>query len=474
MMLKQHIKYLRRVIGLAARVKDGAMLLELVAGIRAAKTDIYQMIRDIVCDSRFYSVVEDDTLWKNYSAAVISHFIDSLTFEDWQDDEMRTGKKEDFLNGWLARHIMPISEEQQKQVITLLKSRNREDSSISNEEEDDADSPGQDEEIELGIIDKTNGPSYIGQKLPEELKNYIANIHLNAAGTGSESHEAEAQYLQQLDPTIVELAKKIGRGTGNVGYISGRFQTAAKSDINGITVGNDLNSLLPAELAMLGSRNTENIFYQRFVQKHLQLFSSASQSHEKPKSQKGPIYICVDTSSSMTGEPEVIAKTLALAIVIVAQRDQRPVCMINYSYNLSFFILTDLRLQRKKFLSFLSHSYGGGNDENELFDFIFTKMPDDPRYRRFASSFEGADILVISDFEWSPIYDKNKKLIAEARMDGMKFYGLGIHTREYQLDNINDPDDDWMDGYRFLKRCDYRYIYDKGKVVEYFERPKIL
>lgn len=474
MMLKQHIKYLRRVIGLAARVKDGAMLLELVAGIRTAKTGIYQMIRDIVCDSRFYSVVEDDTLWKNYSAAVIGHFIDSLTFEDWQDDEMRTGKKEDFLNDWLTKHIMPISEEQQKRVITLLKSHNQDDSSISKEEEEDADSPGQDEEIELGIIDKTNGSSNIGQNLPEELKNYIANIRLNAAGTGSESHEAEAQYLQQLDPTIVELAKKIGRGTGNVGYISGRFQTASKSDINGITVGNDINSLLPAELAMLGNRNTENIFYQRFVQKRLQLFSSASQSHEKPKSQKGPIYICVDTSSSMTGEPEVIAQTLALAIVIVAQRDQRPVCMINYSYNLSFFILTDLRLQRKKFLSFLSHSYGGGNDENELFDFIFTKMPDDPRYRRFASSFEGADILVISDFEWSPIYDKNKKLIAEARMDGMKFYGLGIHTRESQLDNINDPNDDWMDGYRFLKRCDYRYIYDKGKVVEYFERPKIL
>ncbi len=469
MMLKQHIKYLRRVIGLAARVKDGAMLLELVAGIRTAKTGIYQMIRNIVCDSRFYSVVEDDTLWKNYSAAVIGHFIDSLTFEDWQDDEMRTGKKEDFLNDWLTKHIMPISEEQQKQVITLLKSHNQDDSSISKEEEEDADSPGQDEEIELGIIDKTNGSSNIGQNLPEELKNYIANIRLNAAGTGSESHEAKAQYLQQLDPTIVELAKKIGRGTGNVGYISGRFQTAAKSDINGITVGNDLNSLLPAELAMLGNRNTENIFYQRFVQNHLQLFSSASQSHEKPKSQKGPIYICVDTSSSMTGEPEVIAKTLALAIVIVAQRDQRPVCMINYSYNLSFFILTDLRLQRKKFLSFLSHSYGGGNDENKLFDFIFTKMPDKPQYRQFATSFEGADILVISDFEWSPIYDKNKKLIAEARMDGMKFYGLGIHTREYQLDNINDPDDDWMDGYRFLKRCDYRYIYDKGKVVEYFE-----
>lgn len=196
---------------------------------------------------------------------------------------------------------------------------------------------------------------------------------------------------------------------------------------------------------------------------------------EKPKSQKGPIYICVDTSGSMEGEPEVIAKTLALAIVIVAQRDCRLVCMINYSHNLSFFILTNLRRQRQKFLSFLSHSYSGGNDENRLFDFIFKKMPDNSRYRQFTNSFTGADILVVSDFEWSYLSDKNKKLIAEARTEGMKFYGLGIHTREYELDKIEDSNDnDWINGYRFLKQCDYRYLYEKGKVVEYFERPNIL
>lgn len=177
----------------------------------------------------------------------------------------------------------------------------------------------------------------------------------------------------------------------------------------------------------------------------------------------------------MEGEPEVIAKTLALAIVIVAQRDCRLVCMINYSHNLSFFILTNLRRQRQKFLSFLSHSYSGGNDENQLFDFIFKKMPDNPRYRQFTNSFTGADILVISDFEWSYLSDKNKKLIAETRMDGMKFYGLGIYTRKYELEKIDDSnDDDWINGYRFLKQCDYRYLYEKGKVVEYFERPKIL
>lgn len=474
-MLKQHIKYLRRVIGFAAKVKDGVMLLELVAGIRTAKTGVYQMIRDIVCDSRFYSVIEDDMVWKNYAAVVIVHFIDSLTFEDWQDDEIRTGKKEDFLNDWLVRHIMPMSEGQLKRVIRSLTPNQKDESILSNEEEDVADSSGQDREIESVIIDKTNGSSSIGHNMPGEIKNYLADTNANDAGMESESHKAEAQYLQQLDPSIVELAKKIGRGGGVAGHTTGRFQTASHSDINGITVGDNLNSLLPTELAMLGSRSTEKIFYQRFVQKRLQLFSSASQSLKKTKSQKGPIYICVDTSGSMIGEPEVIAKTLALAIVILAQRDRRPVCMINYSHNLSIFILTDLQRQRQKFLSFLSHSYSGGNDENRLFDFIFNKMPDNPRYKRFSSLFEGADILIISDFEWSHISDSNKKLIAQARMDGMKFYGLGIHTREYLLDKNGDPeDDDWMDGYKFLRQCDYRYLYEKGKVVEYFERPKIL
>ncbi len=57
----------------------------------------------------------------------------------------------------------------------------------------------------------------------------------------------------------------------------------------------------------------------------------------------------------------------------------------------------------------------------------------------------------------------------------MKFYGLGIHTEKYELDKIDDSnDDDWINGYRFLKQCDYCYLYEKGKVVEYFERPKIL
>lgn len=454
-------------------------MLEIVGKIRAGKAPVYQMIRDIVCDSRFYCVVEDDLFWKNYATTVIRHFIDSLSSEDWENEERRTGKKEDFLNAWLSKHIFPLSVVE-KRIIAKSMQLTAGNSGKpvplgSSGNEVNQDSDGYDIQIESGITDKSNSPDKMGYSLPTDIANYAESSKGSSPGLEVDSHEAEAEYLQLLNPTIVELAKQIGRSGGTSHEVTGKFQSASRSDISGITIGNDLNCLLPSELALLGAKSTENLFYQRYVQNRLQLFSSASHSFEVANDKSGPIYICVDTSGSMNGEPEVTAKTLALAVAIVAQRDRRPICMINYSHNLSFFILTDLQRQRQKFLSFLSHSYSGDNDENRLFDFIFKKMPDNPRYRRFASSFEGADILVISDFEWSHIYDKNKKLIVEARMDGMKFYGLGIHTKEYLLDKINNPDDDdWMDGYKFLKQCDYRDLYEKGKVVEYYERPKIL
>ena len=78
--------YLRRAIGIASSIKGGARMLEIIGKMRAGKTSVYQMIRDIVCDSRFYCVVEDDLFWKNYATAVIRHFIDSLSSEYWENE----------------------------------------------------------------------------------------------------------------------------------------------------------------------------------------------------------------------------------------------------------------------------------------------------------------------------------------------------------------------------------------------------
>ena len=482
-MRKQHLTYLRRAIGIASSIKGGARMFEIIGKIRAGKTQVYQMIRDIVCDSRFYCVVEDDLFWKNYATAVIRHFIDSLSSEDWENEERRTGKKEDFLNAWLSKHILPLNVEEKIKIVKSMQlvagdcgkpfplGEDCMDGTGEQSEE------GQDVQIESGITDKSDSPDKIGESLPEDIANYAQSSKGSSPGLEADSHEAEAEYLKQLDQTIVELAKQIGRNGGTNHEVSGKFQSASRSDISGITIGNDLNCLLPSELALLGAQSTENLFYQRYVQNRLQLFSSASRSFEVANDKSGPIYICVDTSGSMKGEPEVAAKTLALAVAIVAQRDRRPICMINYSNNLSFFILTNLHRQRKKFLAFLSHSYDGGNDENKLFYFLFKKLPSIPKYKLFANAFKGADILIISDFIWSYISNENMELIQKARSEGMKFYGLGIDVREHQLDALDNPNkynDKLRDGYTFLKQCDYRYLYENGSVFEYIEKPLVL
>ena len=480
-MRKQHLTYLRRAIGIASSIKGGARMLEIVGKIRAGKTPVYQMIRDIVCDSRFYCVVEDDLFWKNYATTVIRHFIDSLSSEDWENEERRTGKKEDFLNAWLSKHIFPQSVEEKRIIAKSMQlTAGNSGKSVplgSSGNEVNQDSDGYDIQIESGITDKSNSPDKMGYSLPTDIANYAESSKGSSPGLEVDSHEAEAEYLQLLNPTIVELAKQIGRSGGTSHEVTGKFQSASRSDISGITIGNDLNCLLPSELALLGAKSTENLFYQRYVQNRLQLFSSASHSFEVANDKSGPIYICVDTSGSMKGEPEVTAKTLALAVAIVAQRDRRPICMINYSHNLSFFILTNLHRQRKKFLAFLSHSYDGGNDEDKLFYFIFKKLPSIPKYKLFADAFKGADILIISDFIWSYISNENMELIQKARSEGMIFYGLGIDVREHQLDILDDPekhDDEICDGYNFLKQCDYRYLYENGSVFEYIEKPLVL
>lgn len=480
-MRKQHLTYLRRAIGIASSIKGGARMLEIVGKIKAGKTPVYQMIRDIVCDSRFYCVVEDDLFWEKYATADIRHFIDSLSSEDWENEERRTGKKEDFLNAWLSKHFFPLSVEEKRIIAESMQltagNSGKPVPLGSSGNEGNQDSDGYDIQIESGITDKSNSPDKMGYSLPTDIANYAESSKGSSPGLEVDSHEAEAEYLQLLNPTIVELAKQIGRSGGTSHEVTGKFQSASRSDISGITIGNDLNCLLPSELALLGAKSTENLFYQRYVQNRLQLFSSASHSFEVANDKSGPIYICVDTSSSMEGEPEVTAKTLALAVAIVAQRDRRPICMINYSHNLSFFILTNLHRQRKKFLAFLSHSYAGSNDENKLFYFIFKKLPSIPKYKLFADAFKGADILIISDFIWSYIPNENMELIQKARSEGMIFYGLGIDVREHQLDMLDDPkkhDDEIRDGYNFLKQCDYRYLHENGSVFEYIEKPLVL
>ena len=469
-MKKSHLDYLRRMIGKAISGLDRDDISEGIMRVKSPSTGIHRMVRDIVCDARFYSVLDGDAFWKSYGQFRIAGFIDSISPEEWESEECRTMLKEAFLNEWMAANMMPISDERRREIEAGIRLRmsSGDASGMPDPEDHDGTSLG---EILLGdgIKDATHRTGVPAEGLPPNLKDYMEDCHGgNSPGKENNSHQADSRFMARIHPSIVELAEKIGRRGAREAERRGRFRFAPKSDISGVSVGDDLNSLLPSEIALMGDPESERIFLDRFARKRLQIFSSVSRTSRKDKDIRGPVFICLDTSGSMTGIPEEMAKTLALAISIVAQKERRPVCIFNYSFSISFFLLKNIRTQRGNLLRFLSDSYGGGNDENRLIDLIFRKMPLLARYRGLTGDLEGADMLVVSDFRWIGLNPEMSELLGKAAKAGMRIFSVGVDPDMPLSSGMPSGEEfsGFLSGHRFFRMSDHRYVFEEGMIKE--------
>lgn len=106
-------------------------------------------------------------------------------------------------------------------------------------------------------------------------------------GTWSESEfERQLQVIKLRDryPILDEIIKKMGRkadeaGTERLSSAEGMevmLHHSGGSDIDGITIGNDVNSLLPSEWAQCADETLERLFVYKYITKHLQVFRCKS------------------------------------------------------------------------------------------------------------------------------------------------------------------------------------------------------
>lgn len=303
---------------------------------------------------------------------------------------------------------------------------------------DDLDESDEEEQDMTADGTDNNKNKIRNKRKPSPLNGGNGSQGMGLGGGRGAKVELQNRFLSNVPPSLIKLAKLIGRSGDNVFESSGSFVSASKSDIAGITTGDDLSSLLPSELALLSEPATRDIFYKNFVTKRLQVFASASRGHKGKKKHDGPIVICLDTSSSMHGEPVLVAKALTLAICIIAQRRKRKVLVIKYSYDHDLFRLHNIERDKKSLLDFLGEAEMGGNDENRMFQWLFDEiMP-------YEGDYSSADILCISDFGWSPISEEVMEKIENEKQKGMTFYGLNILSSEmgeFMRDHMVDQDD---------------------------------
>lgn len=348
--------------------------------------------------------------------------------EDSINEEIRQFLEE-LLNRNLGTDLKPGPQEKQEQEEEEEEDNEENDENVDKEREDA--NSGEQNKIPDDINDlledlmKSIGRPDTGNEEDEEKEkeNETDNEEQFGIGAGNSKEEnlrRENRFLRSIPKDLLKLAKLIGR-SGSVDFKpSGHFPTAAKSDITGITIGDNLSSLLPSETALLSCPATQPTFYHNYVEKRLQIFASASSGNAPVTHQDGPVIICLDTSGSMRGEKVEIACNLTMAITIIAQRRKRDVLVVKYSDWHFLLKVTKLSRQREDLEKFLSSYQGCGNAENELFRWLFKDILPNEK------AFDTADILCITDFGWRPLNDYTTKLIESFKRKGMIFYGLNV------------------------------------------------
>ena len=175
-----------------------------------------------------------------------------------------------------------------------------------------------------------------------------------------------------------------------------------RSEISGVHESADLNNLLSSEAALLADADTESAFLKRFAEAQLLTFRYddrklvKSTDHETEvynrvrEKERGPFILCVDTSESMSGRPEQVAKVLALGILKMAGRVGRRAYLINFSTGIQTLDLRDVARSLEDIAGFLRMSFRGGTDISLPLYECFRQLRGDD-YRE-------ADVLVISDF----------------------------------------------------------------------------
>ena len=144
-----------------------------------------------------------------------------------------------------------------------------------------------------------------------------------------------AQWLKN-NKRLAEIAKVAGRMIRIAERKQREKVDYAREEVESITKGNDLSRLIPYEILKLADPDLTNLFYKDYLENSLFQYSLTGVD----STGQGPVLVCVDTSGSMQGEPDAWAKGIALALYMIATKQDRAFG----------FLLFDTKIQEEVFI----------------------------------------------------------------------------------------------------------------------------
>lgn len=163
----------------------------------------------------------------------------------------------------------------------------------------------------------------------DHMKQLISGL---SAGNG----DVEMEKIPLREKFALAEALKKSKKMKGISEWAGKFKQIAKSkqkslykesiERSGVTLGNEIDRLLPSELANMVIPQSKLDFMRRFTEGQTMQYDK----NGKETLGLGPIILCLDESSSMT-KLEEQSKGFALALMSIAKKQKRDFALISFS-----------------------------------------------------------------------------------------------------------------------------------------------
>ncbi|AKB26503.1 hypothetical protein MSMTP_3034 [Methanosarcina sp. MTP4] len=201
--------------------------------------------------------------------------------------------------------------------------------------------------------------------------------------------------LLRKSSDLRKILEQVGRIELEYGSKKLILSPHSKSEVHAVTFSNEIQTMLPVEAVKLKNPLLKRKFYADMFEGKLltyQLRGKNWNSDAAGKKRRGPVVALVDTSASMRGSPEILAKTVVLAVTRRMLKEGRDVKVILFASKWQSFEIemTNKKRMGAEFLDFLRHTFGGGTDFN-------TALRSGLKVMKEENTFRGADLLFLTD-----------------------------------------------------------------------------
>jgi len=170
----------------------------------------------------------------------------------------------------------------------------------------------------------------IAQSAKEEVEetSELLEVWGDEAGELRRGDPAKArEYAERIrnSQKLRELAKLVGR-LKRLALNKAKSKAEARAEVVDVSHGRDLQNLLPSERRRLAHPLTQRGFLRDYANSQLLVFVK----RDKETQGRGPIVVCEDGSGSMSGDKELWAKAVSLALAEVARFQKRSFAWIHF------------------------------------------------------------------------------------------------------------------------------------------------